>query len=92
MESPMKRSTEVLIVGAGPVGLMLACLLRRMNVECLVVDRGHGVDPRPRAITLHAPTIELFSDLGLLDSLLGVSIPLERISFHAPGDRFSRVD
>lgn len=87
MESPMKRSTEVLIVGAGPVGLMLACLLRRMNVECLVVDRGHGVDPRPRAITLHAPTIELFSDLGLLDSLLGVSIPLERISFHAPGDR-----
>ncbi len=67
--------TDVLIVGAGPAGLGLACDLARRGVGRRIVDqqqtplqasRGKGVQPR---------TLELFEDLGMLDAFLEVSAP-----------------
>ncbi len=67
--------TDVLIVGAGPAGLVLACELARRGVdfrlieqrsETLRMSRGKGVQPR---------TQEIFDDLGVLDAFNAVSGP-----------------
>ncbi|MEU4181247.1 FAD-dependent monooxygenase [Streptomyces sp. NPDC026589] len=61
--------TDVLVVGAGPVGLMLAGELRRGGAETVVVDRGEGPTTESRASTLHARTMEILDSRGLLDAL-----------------------
>ncbi|MFE9926978.1 FAD-dependent monooxygenase [Streptomyces sp. NPDC005774] len=55
----------VIIVGAGPVGLMLALALARQEVPCVVLDEGPGKDePRPaRSVVLRRDTTELVKRL-----------------------------
>ncbi|MGW4115162.1 rifampin monooxygenase [Actinosynnema sp. NPDC004786] len=61
---------DVIVAGAGPTGLMLACELRLHGVRVLVVDR----DPEPtkvvRALGLHVRSIELMDQRGVLERFL----------------------
>lgn len=61
--------TEVIVVGAGPVGLLLAGELRLGGVDVTVLERRTGPITESRASTLHARTMELFDQRGLLDRL-----------------------
>ena len=52
---------DVAIVGAGPVGLLLACLLAQRGVDVAVFDARSGADGRSRAIGIHPPGLgEMF--------------------------------
>lgn len=62
-------STQVVIVGAGPVGLLLACELRRARVPVVVVERLAGPMAESRASQLTTLTAELLHERGF-DSLL----------------------
>ncbi len=62
-------TTEVLVVGAGPVGLMLAGELRLGGARVVVLDRLAEPTTESRASTLHARTMELLDDRGLLEPL-----------------------
>jgi len=55
----------ILIVGGGPVGLLLACLLQRQGMACRVLERRCEPVPRSRAIGIHPPSIELLERIGL---------------------------
>jgi 2-polyprenyl-6-methoxyphenol hydroxylase-like FAD-dependent oxidoreductase len=57
--------TEVVIVGAGPTGLSLACQLERHGVDFVVVEKNAGVTPYSKAIGVHARTLEIYEQLGL---------------------------
>ncbi len=57
--------TDVLIVGAGPTGLMLANQLRRRGVRALLVDRHSGPARETRALGVQARTLEIYQKLGL---------------------------
>ncbi|MFD5268541.1 SDR family oxidoreductase [Streptomyces sp. NPDC058335] len=59
--------TQVLVVGAGPAGLMLAGELRLGGAEVLVVERLETPTTESRASTLHARTMETFDARGLLE-------------------------
>ncbi|MFF4402839.1 FAD-dependent monooxygenase [Streptomyces sp. NPDC001480] len=59
--------TEVLIAGAGPTGLMLACELRLAGVEVEVVDRLPERSGESRAGGLHARTMEVLDQRGVLE-------------------------
>ncbi|WP_424217517.1 SDR family oxidoreductase (plasmid) [Streptomyces sp. BI20] len=59
----------VLVVGAGPVGLLLAVDLARAGVDVLVLERRTAPDTESRATALHARTLELLADRGLSDPL-----------------------
>src|ERR1700676_4418812 len=74
--------TDVIIVGAGPTGLTLACDLARRDVSFRIVDkatepfagsRGKGVQPR---------TLEVFDDLGVVEELLSAGSPYPRMNAH----------
>ncbi|MBZ3906402.1 FAD-dependent monooxygenase [Streptomyces scabiei] len=61
--------TQVVVVGAGPVGLMLAAELRLGGADVIVLERLLAPTSESRASTLHARTMELFDSRGLLDAL-----------------------
>lgn len=55
----------VLIVGAGPTGLLLACLLARRGLEVRVLERRSAPAASSRAIGLHPPGLRVLAELGL---------------------------
>ncbi|OKI61997.1 FAD-dependent monooxygenase [Streptomyces sp. MJM1172] len=61
--------TDVIVVGAGPVGLMLAGELRTGGARVTVLERLAEPTTESRASTLHARTMELLDQRGLLDAL-----------------------
>lgn len=61
--------TQVAVVGAGPVGLMLAAELRLGGADVVVLERLAAPTTESRASTLHARTMELLDARGLLDEL-----------------------
>lgn len=88
---------EVLIVGAGPVGLALAAALRRHDVSTRIIDRHREAAQTSRACVIHARTLEVLEPLGVTPQLLtrGVKVPIFRIR---DGDRvlatidFAQID
>jgi 2-polyprenyl-6-methoxyphenol hydroxylase-like FAD-dependent oxidoreductase len=62
-------TTQVVVVGAGPVGLMLAAELRLGGAEVVVLERRATPGTESRASTLHARTMEILDSRGLLDRL-----------------------
>ncbi len=60
----------MLIVGAGPTGLMLACELARANVSFRIVDKASEPSTRSRALVVHTRSLELFQKLGIADELV----------------------
>ncbi|MFS0894090.1 FAD-dependent oxidoreductase [Microbacterium sp. 179-I 3D3 NHS] len=56
---------DVVIVGAGPVGLMLACLLSQEGLRVAACERRHQRDPRTRAIGIHRPGLDALDAAGI---------------------------
>ncbi|MEU3500419.1 FAD-dependent monooxygenase [Streptomyces hundungensis] len=75
-------TTDVLVVGAGPTGLMLGCELRARGVECTLIDAAPHIDRRTRAVMVHAASLEALESLGLRDAVERHGVRQERISFH----------
>lgn len=66
MTQPLEQDEcAVLIVGAGPTGLLLACLLARRGVEVRVLERRAAPAGSSRAIGLHPPALRVLAELGL---------------------------
>ncbi len=66
---------QVAIIGAGPVGLMIANLLGAAGVDVVVLERNPTLLGLPRAIAYDAETLRLFSQVGLFDSIASGLIP-----------------
>jgi 2-polyprenyl-6-methoxyphenol hydroxylase-like FAD-dependent oxidoreductase len=62
--------TDVLIVGAGPTGLTLACELARRGIAFRLIDAAPGPQPGSRGKGLQPRTLEIFDDLGLVDRVI----------------------
>ncbi|MEV4314775.1 FAD-dependent monooxygenase [Actinocrispum sp. NPDC049592] len=83
---------EVLVVGAGPSGLMMAALLVRQGVRVRVVDANTGPATESRAFAVQARTVELFRNLGLADELLRLGVVTTGIRFHIKGKHVGGLD
>ena len=82
---------DVLVVGAGPTGLMLANWLVRLGVDVIVADGKAGPTRESRALVVQARSLEIYDQLGLGDQVLGAA---QRATALAPGfgDRsFGRI-
>lgn len=88
----MIEMTDVLIVGAGPSGLMLACLLHDHDINFIILDKATDVKRSSGALVIHASSIELFHQLGIIDSVLSMATRVNTISFslkHNPEKKHS---
>lgn len=61
---------DVLIVGAGPTGLMLASQLARRGIHAILIERSPGPALQSRALGVHARTLEIYSQLGIAERAL----------------------
>ncbi|MFF3676211.1 rifampin monooxygenase [Streptomyces sp. NPDC002120] len=66
-------TADVIVVGAGPTGLMLACELRLARVNVVVLEKLTEPTGQSRGRGMHARTVELLDQRGLLDRFLAVS-------------------
>ena len=64
--------TEVLVVGAGPTGLMLANQFARRGIYAMIVDRHSGPAQQSRAMAVQARTLEIYSKMGIIDQALAL--------------------
>ncbi|MBZ6475397.1 FAD-dependent oxidoreductase [Streptomyces griseocarneus] len=64
--------TDVLIVGAGPTGLTLACDLARRGIACRVLERAERPSTASRAKTIQPRALEVADDLGVIDRVLAL--------------------
>jgi 2-polyprenyl-6-methoxyphenol hydroxylase-like FAD-dependent oxidoreductase len=71
--------TDILIAGAGPVGLALALALHRRGVDVRVVEKREGLSTASRASTFHAPTLEALDELGVFAGLRAGGVQVDRI-------------
>lgn len=88
----MKTDADVLIVGAGPTGLMLAVELQRRGVDCLLIDAHDKPLTWDRATVVHPRSIEIFDYLGLADRLLKTGVRQRTARIHSNGKALGEVD
>jgi 2-polyprenyl-6-methoxyphenol hydroxylase-like FAD-dependent oxidoreductase len=70
MTTPSNRDTDVLIVGAGPTGLVLGLWLTRLGVRVRIVDKTTEPGMTSRALAVQARTLELYSQAGLAEAVV----------------------
>jgi 2-polyprenyl-6-methoxyphenol hydroxylase-like FAD-dependent oxidoreductase len=62
---PTLITTDVIIVGAGPTGLSLACQLSRYGIDFVIVEKNEGITPYSKALAVHARTLEIYEQIEL---------------------------
>jgi 3-(3-hydroxy-phenyl)propionate hydroxylase len=85
----MSKPTEVLIAGAGPVGLTAALLLASKGVSVHLLEASDALAQDLRASTFHPPTLDLMAPYGVTERMLqaGLIGPQWQIRLHPSGER-----
>jgi 2-polyprenyl-6-methoxyphenol hydroxylase-like FAD-dependent oxidoreductase len=69
--------TQVIIVGAGPVGLTLSIALGHLGVRCILVERNDAPAWLPKMERCNARTMEIYRRLGIVDEIRAAGLPAE---------------
>lgn len=89
----MKKQEDVIVAGAGPVGLLTALKLARAGVRVTVVEALPHIGQWPRALVYHPPTVEALDKLGLLDDMKAVGVTKKDYQWRSvDGDILLRLD
>jgi 2-polyprenyl-6-methoxyphenol hydroxylase-like FAD-dependent oxidoreductase len=82
-----QNDVPVAVVGAGPTGVMLAIELARRGVEVRIFDKQAAPPRETRAIGIHARTLELFHQLGIVEEFLDRGHRVSGLEFHTRARR-----
>jgi 2-polyprenyl-6-methoxyphenol hydroxylase-like FAD-dependent oxidoreductase len=83
--------TDVLVVGAGPTGLTMACEILRHGLSVRVVEELEAPVIYSKAAVVHARTMEVFDDMGVVGAILERSKPVHGANVYAEGKRVAHV-
>jgi 2-polyprenyl-6-methoxyphenol hydroxylase-like FAD-dependent oxidoreductase len=75
MQDQRPTATEVVVVGAGPVGLTLAVDLGRRGVRCTLIEKKAAPEFLPKMERCNARTMEIFRRMGLADAIRAAGLP-----------------
>jgi 2-polyprenyl-6-methoxyphenol hydroxylase-like FAD-dependent oxidoreductase len=87
-----KITTDVVIVGAGPTGLSLACQLIRYGIDFVVVEKNGGITPFSKALGVHARTLEIYEQLDLAQTAVERGTIAGKIRLLEAGEIVGEVD
>ncbi|MBA2648890.1 MAG: FAD-dependent monooxygenase [Legionella sp.] len=71
------QAADVLIVGAGPTGLILALWLTKLGVCVRIIDKNEHAGFSSRALIVQSRTLELYHQIGIADEVIAQGIPLD---------------
>jgi 2-polyprenyl-6-methoxyphenol hydroxylase-like FAD-dependent oxidoreductase len=86
-----RKKPDVLVVGAGPVGLFTALVLCDRGVNVQIVDRAQHTGTRSYALALHADSLRLLDDFGLLSDVLQLAHRVRSIGLYDCERRRARM-
>ena len=86
-----EMDADVLVVGAGPTGLMLANQLVRRGVRVQIIDRHAGPSLQTRALGVQARTLEIYAKLGIADHALQLGKRGTGATLWAQGRKIGRL-
>src|SRR5713226_378115 len=90
MEKQMMRS-DVLIIGAGPTGLVLALWLTKLGIKVRIVDKTAEPGTTSRALAVQARTLELYRQLNLTEAVVARGHKVPAVNFWARGESAARL-
>src|SRR6202046_817811 len=91
MSGSTNSGTEVLVVGAGPTGLVLALWLTQLGVKVRIIDRTAEPGTTSRALAVQARTLEFYRQVGLADAVIAGGVKIANLNFWVKGARAARV-
>src|SRR6476646_8147847 len=91
MNAPSNRETDVLIVGAGPTGLVLALWLARLGARVRIVDKTEAAGTTSRALAVQARTLELYNQVGLAATVVQRGRKFTAVHFWVSGQKKARA-
>jgi 2-polyprenyl-6-methoxyphenol hydroxylase-like FAD-dependent oxidoreductase len=83
MKPREKSHTPVLIVGAGPVGLLMGLQLQRFGIPHRLIERRLKRQSFSKAFAIHSRSLEIFDDLGLLDQVCAKAVRVELVHIYS---------
>ena len=78
--------TSVLIVGAGPTGLVLALWLSRLGISVRIIDKNSAPGTESRAIGIQARTLEFYQQMGFAQEIVDKGIKAEALTVRKNGN------
>ncbi|WP_158828737.1 FAD-dependent monooxygenase [Mucilaginibacter lacusdianchii] len=83
------QHTEVLIVGAGPSGLMMAAQLLRYGIQPIIIDSRQGPTHQSKALAVQARSLEIYRQLGIVDEVLKGGKQAQGLHFYHSGTQLA---
>jgi 2-polyprenyl-6-methoxyphenol hydroxylase-like FAD-dependent oxidoreductase len=83
---------EVLVVGAGPVGLVAALFLQQHGVRVQIVDMHQRTTQHSYALAIHPRTLQVLDEAGLSEGLIGGGRKLTKIAYYEGPERRAEID
>ncbi|WP_035052210.1 FAD-dependent oxidoreductase [Andreprevotia chitinilytica] len=83
---------EIGIVGAGPVGLTLACILQNLGHQTRVYEKQTTKAKVSKAFALHARTLELFRKIGVEEQIIQEGRAIRRMSLYSEKNKLGTID
>jgi 2-polyprenyl-6-methoxyphenol hydroxylase-like FAD-dependent oxidoreductase len=87
----MRASTQVLIVGAGPTGLVLALWLTKLGVTIRIIDKNHEAAAFSRALGVQARTLEYYDQIGLAKDVVERGVRIQGVNLWVRGKKAARL-
>jgi 2-polyprenyl-6-methoxyphenol hydroxylase-like FAD-dependent oxidoreductase len=85
------NNPDVLVVGAGPVGLVAAAELARHGVAVRIIDKLAQPTNESRAIAVHARSLDMLERMGAVNELIGTGVKAKAMELYSGRDKLFRV-
>jgi 2-polyprenyl-6-methoxyphenol hydroxylase-like FAD-dependent oxidoreductase len=83
---------KILVIGAGPTGLTLACSLRKFGVPCRIIDKNSSISNLSKAIGMSAASLHTFQKIGVSEALLNEGLKIPNIYVHWNHQRLMHIN